>query len=85
MHGLIATAHTDDPAVRRALDRAVDYLLRRSRGGQWTNGTPLYTLHLGVEYYDAPEMTTAIVLMALERYRDYRGEKSGRLRERDSR
>jgi hypothetical protein len=32
---------------------------------------PLYTLHVGLEYYDAPEMTSAIVMMALDLYRDY--------------
>jgi squalene cyclase len=70
--GLISTMKEEDEEAQRALDRAVRYLLKHRDGTKWKNGRPLYTMSTGLEYNDAGEMTSAMVLTALQAYDDFR-------------
>ncbi len=69
--GLITSGNDDDPVTRRAIERGVAYLQKTAKGSSWDNGRPLYTMSVGLEYYDAPEMTSAMSILALHWYRDY--------------
>jgi squalene cyclase len=70
MIGLLACAADGDREIDAALAAGARFLLASQRDGGWTNGRPLYTMYRGLEYYDAPEMTTTMVLQALHLYRE---------------
>jgi squalene-hopene/tetraprenyl-beta-curcumene cyclase len=63
--GLVATAPGDSVADDTALGRASGYLMDAARGPTLNAGRPLYTVAFREDYYDAPRMTDAAVLMAL--------------------
>lgn len=68
--GLIASMEEGDVVTERAIKRGITYLMQHRDGTSWTNGRPLYTMSVGLEYYDAPEMTSAMAMIALQTYLD---------------
>jgi hypothetical protein len=71
--GLVATAPSDSVRDDAVLAKACRYLMDAAAKPSLDAGRPLYTVAFREDYYDAPRMTDAAVLMAL-RYATRAGE-----------
>ncbi len=72
--GLIGTCtdvQASDPALNKALQSGIAYLLKAQHDGMFSNGTPLYTILYQEDYYDADASTTCFVAGALRLYSDF--------------
>jgi hypothetical protein len=62
---LIATAPDKLREKEPSIARALEYLLESEEGGAWQNHRALYTVAFRDDYFDAPLMTQALVLLSL--------------------
>ncbi len=69
--GTMKDSEAKDPALVKAIESGVAYVLSVERDGVFSNGRPLYTAVTGIDYYDADTSTTTFAAGVLALYRDF--------------